>query len=150
MLPILLSIANAEPVQASGTPRPTATATAASQPSLFDVVAQKMSPPGRPIFQRYINQQFVPQLRADQQAEIQYRQQLHAIVQAPTLDLEAATRLIDARKRAADAAATAIRTSAFAMLRALPVSDRKLGLTAIFADARLPAAAAKAAAPRAK
>lgn len=137
MTPLPPPIVDTRPVQTPAL----AQAAAPAKPSLFDLVAQKMSATGRPIFQRYVTQTLVPQVRADQQADRAYRQQLEVLVRAPTLDLGATSALIDARKRAEAASAATIRTAAFAMIGTLPVGDRKLALTAIFADARFPAAA---------
>ena len=144
MLPMPPAIVDTPPVQAI---TPHRAAAAAPKPSLFSLVAQKMSTQGRPIFERYVNQTLLPQVRADLQAERAYRQQLQALVSAPTLDLAATTALIDARKQAEAASATTIRTAAFAMLRTLPAADRKLALTAIFTGARFPAPTANASTP---
>lgn len=108
----------------------------AQAPSLFTVVLQRMSPEGRPIFQRYLNQILLPQARAEGEVEKKYREALRGLVAAPTLDVDAAARLIDQRKQAEAAATASIRSSTFAMIKSLPVADRKLVLTAIFTDAR--------------
>lgn len=75
-------------------------------------------------------------MRADSDAERAYRVALRQVVSAATLDVDAAERMIDTRRRAEAALATAIRSSAFAMIRSLPLADRKLALTAIFPDTR--------------
>lgn len=139
LLPLLLLAVDAMPtLQAAATPKPAATA-APAKPTLLTVVAQRMSPIGRPIFERYIQQTLVPQARADGAAELQYRKALQALVAAPTLDMDAAARLIEQRKLAQAQETAAIRSSALAMIKSLPAADRKLALTAIFAEARLPA-----------
>lgn len=144
-LPLLLTIASVSPKPAVA---PSTTAPAqTSRQSLFDVVEQRMSVQGRPIFQRYVAQTLMPQAQADTTAERQYLQSLHALVAAPTLDVNAISSLVDQRKRAEAATTSAIRSSAFAMIRTLPVSDQKLALTAIFADARLPASTQAPATP---
>ncbi|MET0247238.1 MAG: hypothetical protein ABW182_10865, partial [Sphingomonas sp.] len=88
---------------------------------------------------RYIEQVLQPRVRADADAERQYRVALRALVAAPTLDVDAVERLIAARRQAEATLTASIRSSAFAMIRTLPAADRKLALTAIFADARMPA-----------
>lgn len=134
-------LATVSPISVA-TPQPAAT----TRPSLAAAVAARMTPQGRPIFMRYMQQTLTSQVRSEAQAQATYRQQLTAVVSAPTLDLDAAQRLIEARKRAEATASGTIRTSAFAMIRTLPAADRKLALTAIFADARPVRQAAPAAA----
>jgi uncharacterized membrane protein len=138
-LPLLLSLASTS----SKTLASPAASTPArvGRPSLFEVVEQRMSIQGRPIFQRYVAQTLIPQAQRDATAQRQYIQSLHTLVAAPTLDVNAVAGLIEQRKQAEAAATSAIRSSAFAMIRTLPVSDQKLALTAIFTDARLPAGA---------
>ncbi|MGY4399000.1 putative membrane protein [Sphingomonas sp. UYAg733] len=125
----------AGPAMAKAAPASKASAPA-SAASLFTMVLQHMSSEGRPLFQRYLNQTLLPQARADGEAEKQYRVALQSVVAAPTLDVDAAARLIDQRRQAEAAATASIRMSAFAMIKSLPPADRKLALTAIFADAR--------------
>jgi uncharacterized membrane protein len=136
LLPLLLTLASL-----STTPNAVATNASAqpARPTLFDAVEQRMSAQGRPIFQRYLAQTLKPQAQTDTAAQRQYLGALHILVAAPTLDINAISALINQRKQTEAGATAAIRSSAFAMIRSLPVSDQKLALTAIFADARLPA-----------
>jgi hypothetical protein len=139
ILPLLLTLASVPPKTVVP---PSATAPAqTSRPSLFEIVEQRMSAQGRPIFQRYVTQTLLPQAQADAAAQRRYIQSLRSQVVAPTLDINAIANLIDRRKQSEAAATSAIRSSAFTMIRTLPASDQKLALTAIFADARLPASA---------
>lgn len=133
-LALLLAAADLPPVQA------TAPAAAPARQSLFDVVSQKLSPEGRPAFQSFVTDTLIPRVRTDRAAEVKYLQSLQALVRAAALDVDTVAALIDQRK-ATEAAETAdIRARAFAMIKSLPVADRKLALTAIFAETRLPAA----------
>lgn len=139
MLSFIFAVAScvgAAPVSVLQDPVPPA---AQAAPSLFDAVAQRMSPQGRPIFRRYVEQVLQSRIRADSDAERQYRVALRALVAAPTLDVDAVERLIAARRQAETTLTTSIRGTAFAMIRTLPAADRKLALTAIFADARMSA-----------
>ena len=146
LLPTLLSLADTTlPAQVPQPAKPAAAP--AAKPSLFDVVAQHMSAAGRPIFERYVQQTLIPQARADAAAAAEYHNALQALVAAPTLDVDAVARLMDQRKRTEADHATAIRTAAIAMIKSLPAADRKLALTAIFVDARLPRAKAATPAP---
>jgi hypothetical protein len=113
----------------------------AAKATLFDAVAQRMTPEGRPVFVRYVQQVLVPQAREEQAAEVKYRQALRAVVSAPALDVDAAEKLIGGRKQAQAAGNAEVRRTAMAMIKTLPAADRKLALTAIFTDARLPAPA---------
>lgn len=135
----MVLFADQPPTQAK--PQPTSVAKADAQPvSLFAAVAQRMTPSGRAIFERYVAQTLAPRARADAQAEAAYRKAVQQQVSGKTINLDALAVLIDQRKRAAADTATAIRNSAFAMIKSLPAQDQRLALTAIFADTRLPKA----------
>lgn len=150
LLPLIMAVTVSTPQTVQPLAKPSATtAPAAAKPTLFAMVSSRMSAQGKPVFTRYVEQTLIPQIRAQAQAEATYRQQLQTIVAAPTLDVDATQRLIDQRKRADAASGDTIRASAFTMIKSLPQADRKLALTAIFADARLPAKTTSAA-PAAK
>lgn len=133
----LAMLADRPPIQAKPPATPVAKP-AAAPVSLYAAVAARMSAGGRAIFQRYVAQTLTPRARADAQAEIAYRKAVQQQMTAGTLDVDAVATLVDRRKQAAADAAAAIRESAFAMIKSLPVQDRRLALTAIFADTRLP------------
>jgi uncharacterized membrane protein len=143
LMPLLLALASLSSTPTAATTGPAQ----AARPTLFDAVAERMTAQGRAIFQRYVAQTLRSQAQADTAAQRQYLSALHALVAAPTLDINAISTLINQRKQTEAGATTAIRSSAFAMIRTLPVSDQRLALTAIFADTRLPAGTPAPAAP---
>jgi hypothetical protein len=134
---VLAMLADRPPIQAKATAAPIAKP-AAAPVSLYAAVAARMTAAGRVIFQRYIAQTLTPRARADAQAELAYRKAVQQQMTAGTLDLDAVAAIVDRRKQAAADTAAAIRASAFAMIKSLPAQDRRLALTAIFADTRLP------------
>ena len=139
---VALALQSGQPNAKAGTPTPAPTVKTAAvkaAPTLFDQVLQRMTPVGQPIFRRYVDQMLQPRLRADRENDRQYRAALRALVAASALDVDAVERLIATRRQTEASMTTFIRTSAFTMIRALPVADRKLALTALFADTRLPA-----------
>lgn len=138
MLPLMMLVIAATPTPSTA-PKPATTAqTPAGSRTLVEAVAERMSPQGRAIFERYAAQTLTPLAKSNLDAEIRYRQALQALVGAPKLDVDAASRLIEQRKQAEMTATSAIRASAYTMLKSLPEGDRKLALTAIFVDARPP------------
>lgn len=133
---ILAMLADRPPIQAKAAATPIAKP--AAPVSLYTAVAARMSAAGRVIFERYIAQTLTPRARADAQAEMAYRKAVQQQMAGGTMDLDAVAALIDRRKQAAAQTAETIRQSAFAMIKSLPAQDRRLALTAIFADTRLP------------